>query len=95
MLMHVCLRFCSGLVYIRNTCTCISLLIVVDNEESSKIVSVGIDQLLKGGKLEKLKDGPVYWVDTADSQPCMGIYCFSCYVDTEVSWKIVPFRTAS
>lgn len=41
-------------------------------EESAKIVGIGIDQLLKDGKLEKLKDGPVYWVDSADSQPCMG-----------------------
>ena len=35
-------------------------------------MGVGIDQLLKDGKLERLKDGPVFWVDAADSHPCMG-----------------------
>ena len=42
------------------------------SEESSKIPGVGIDMLLKNGKLDNLKDGPVYWVDSADSHPCMG-----------------------
>jgi len=37
-----------------------------------KIPGVGIDMLLKNGKLDNLKDGPVYWVDSADSHPCMG-----------------------
>ena len=35
-------------------------------------MGVGIDQLLKDGKLERLKDGPVFWVDSADSHPCLG-----------------------
>ena len=42
------------------------------SEESAKIPGVGVDQLLKNGKLERLKDGPVFWVDSADSHPCMG-----------------------
>ena len=33
---------------------------------------MGVDMLLKNGKLESLRDGPVYWVDSADSQPCLG-----------------------
>ncbi|XP_065897167.1 uncharacterized protein [Dysidea avara] len=41
-------------------------------EESTKIPGVGIDMLLKHGKLDHLKDGPVYWVDTADIHPCIG-----------------------
>lgn len=28
--------------------------------------------LLKDGKLDNLKNGPLYWVDTSDSQPCLG-----------------------
>jgi len=28
--------------------------------------------LVKDGKLEHLKNGPIYWVDSADVNPCMG-----------------------
>ena len=28
--------------------------------------------LLKDGKLDHLKDGPVYWVDSSDVHPCIG-----------------------
>lgn len=28
--------------------------------------------LYKDGKLDKLKNGPLYWIDTSDSQPCLG-----------------------
>ncbi|XP_065912244.1 uncharacterized protein [Dysidea avara] len=40
-------------------------------EESMIIPDVGIDKLMKDGKLDHLKDGPVYWVDSADVQPCL------------------------
>ncbi len=33
---------------------------------------MGVDKLLEVGKLDHLKEGPIYWVDSADSQPCMG-----------------------
>jgi hypothetical protein len=33
---------------------------------------VGVDGLMAAGKLDKLKNGPVYWVDSADSEPCIG-----------------------
>ena len=42
------------------------------SEENSTIPGVGVDQLLKDGKLEKFKNGPIYWVDSADTNPCMG-----------------------
>jgi len=48
------------------------VLIVSCSEESTKIPGVGIDMLLKDGKLDQLKDGPVYWVDSADIHPCLG-----------------------
>ena len=35
------------------------------------IPNVGIDKLMKDGKLDHLKDGPVYWVDS-DVHPCLG-----------------------
>ena len=28
--------------------------------------------LVKDGKLDHLKNGPIYWVDSADVNPCMG-----------------------
>ncbi len=31
-----------------------------------------MDELVKRGLLDHLKDGPLYWVDTADSRPCIG-----------------------
>lgn len=37
-----------------------------------QVLGVGIDEMVKRGKLGHLKDGPLYWVDTADSQPCIG-----------------------
>ena len=36
------------------------------------IQNVGVDMLLKNGKLSHLKDGPVYWIDSADTDPCIG-----------------------
>ena len=45
---------------------------LVCSEESSIIPGVGADQLLKDGKLECCKNGPIYWVDAADSNPCIG-----------------------
>ena len=45
---------------------------LVCSEESSIIPGVGADQLLKDGKLECCKKGPIFWVDAADSNPCIG-----------------------
>lgn len=41
-------------------------------EESSAVPGVGVDKLMESGRLEYLKNGPIFWVDAADSQPCMG-----------------------
>ena len=40
--------------------------------EEAEGPGVGIDGLLNAGKLEALKNGPVIWIDCADSQPCIG-----------------------
>ncbi|KAG4403814.1 hypothetical protein AAZX31_01G184900 [Glycine max] len=46
--------------------------VFIANEENSAITGVGVDALVKDGLLNKLKDGPLYWIDTADKQPGVG-----------------------
>lgn len=41
-------------------------------EENGTIPNVGVDMLLKNGKLDILKNGPIYWIDSADMDPCIG-----------------------
>ena len=38
------------------------------------MVGVGVDGLHSSGKLDELgiNKGPIFWVDSADSQPCVG-----------------------
>ena len=44
----------------------------IASEENSSIPNIGVDQLVREGRLEHIKNGPVLWIDAADSQPCMG-----------------------
>ncbi|KAK8948255.1 hypothetical protein KSP40_PGU011235 [Platanthera guangdongensis] len=46
--------------------------VFIANEENSSVLGVGIDALVKDGLLDKLKQGPLFWIDTADKQPCIG-----------------------
>ncbi|PQQ11965.1 acetylornithine deacetylase [Prunus yedoensis var. nudiflora] len=46
--------------------------VFIANEENSAISGVGVDALVKDGLLSKLKEGPLFWIDTADKQPCIG-----------------------
>ena len=46
--------------------------VFIANEENSRVLGVGIDELVKRGELEALKRGPLYWVDVAESRPCIG-----------------------
>ena len=48
------------------------VIVFIANEENSSFLGVGVDQLAKEGHMDSLKTGPVYWIDSADSQPCMG-----------------------
>ena len=48
------------------------VVIFIANEENSTFVGLGVDQLAKEGHMDELKQGPVFWVDSADSQPCIG-----------------------
>ena len=45
--------------------------VFIASEEGGGL-GVGVDELVKHGKLDHLKDGPIIWVDSADSQPCVG-----------------------
>ncbi|ERN09318.1 hypothetical protein AMTRI_Chr13g115570 [Amborella trichopoda] len=46
--------------------------VFIANEENSSVLGVGVDALVKDGLLDKLKTGPLFWIDTADKQPCIG-----------------------
>lgn len=46
--------------------------VFIANEENSSVLDIGVDGLVKQGLLNKLRDGPLYWIDTADKQPCIG-----------------------
>eukprot|EP00592_Proboscia_alata_P006087 CAMPEP_0194354438 /NCGR_PEP_ID=MMETSP0174-20130528/2601_1 /TAXON_ID=216777 /ORGANISM="Proboscia alata, Strain PI-D3" /LENGTH=457 /DNA_ID=CAMNT_0039123395 /DNA_START=71 /DNA_END=1444 /DNA_ORIENTATION=- len=35
-------------------------------------MGVGVDMVVKSGKIDGLKNGTCYWIDSADSQPCTG-----------------------
>lgn len=46
--------------------------VIIANEEMSNVSGIGIGQLVKDGKLAHLKDGPVYWIDSANFGPTIG-----------------------
>ncbi|KAJ6820847.1 putative acetylornithine deacetylase [Iris pallida] len=46
--------------------------VFIANEENSSVMGIGVDALVKEGLLNKLKNGPLFWIDTADKQPCIG-----------------------
>lgn len=48
------------------------VVIFIANEESSAVTGIGVDKLHTEGYMDGLRNGPVFWVDSADSQPCIG-----------------------
>lgn len=46
--------------------------VIIANEELSNTHGIGIHQLVKDGKLAHLKNGPLYWIDSADFGPTIG-----------------------
>ncbi|KAG2660750.1 hypothetical protein PVAP13_1KG441200 [Panicum virgatum] len=46
--------------------------VFIANEENSSVTGIGVDGLVKDGLLDMLKTGPLFWIDTADKQPCIG-----------------------
>lgn len=61
------------------------IVIFIANEENGVFVGVGIDQLAKEGYMDSLKKGPLFWIDAADSQPCIG-YCRCAAMASESDW---------
>jgi acetylornithine deacetylase len=49
-----------------------SIVAVFIAAEEGGETGVGVDMVVKNGKMESCKQGPVYWVDSADSNPCCG-----------------------
>lgn len=46
--------------------------VLIANEENSAEVRIGIDELVTQGKIERCKNGPAYWLDSADIHPTIG-----------------------
>uniref|UniRef100_A0A5B6YI52 Acetylornithine deacetylase n=2 Tax=Davidia involucrata TaxID=16924 RepID=A0A5B6YI52_DAVIN len=46
--------------------------VFIASEENSSISGIGVDAVAKDGLLNELKHGPLFWIDTADKQPCIG-----------------------
>jgi len=46
--------------------------VIIANEEMSRVAGIGIGKLVKEGKLAHLKNGPVYWIDSANFGPTIG-----------------------
>jgi len=57
------------------------VVVFIANEENSDIPDIGVDGLIKNGKLNHLKKGYMYWIDASDTNPCIGTA--AC-----VSWKL-------
>src|SRR5215510_6167968 len=46
--------------------------VIIANEEMSNTHGVGINRLVKDGKLAHLQNGPLYWIDSANFGPTIG-----------------------
>lgn len=46
--------------------------VIIANEEASNTRGVGINRLVKDGKLVHLQNGPLYWIDSANFGPTIG-----------------------
>jgi len=50
----------------------VCVLIASEEAESVPTAGCGVESMLEHGHLAASKQGPVFWIDSADSQPCMG-----------------------
>jgi acetylornithine deacetylase/succinyl-diaminopimelate desuccinylase-like protein len=44
----------------------------ISNEESAPVAGLGLDYVAECGRLELLREGPLYWLDSADFGPTVG-----------------------
>jgi len=56
--------------------------VFIANEENTEIENIGVDGLVKNGKIDHLKKGPMFWVDSSDRHPCIG-------TGTMMPWELV------
>jgi len=52
--------------------TLYGVLIASEESASHPVKNAGVEYLVEKGMLEPLKKGPIVWVDSADSEPCIG-----------------------
>jgi len=57
------------------------VVVFIANEENSDIPDIGVDGLIKNGKMAHLKKGYMYWIDASDTHPCIGTASMA-------SWKL-------
>lgn len=72
---------------------CTVAAIIIANEELSPVSGIGIGKLVKEGKLDHLKNGPLYWLDSADFGPTIGtggMATWKLTVDGKVSHSGFP-----
>jgi acetylornithine deacetylase/succinyl-diaminopimelate desuccinylase-like protein len=46
--------------------------VMIANEEEAPLPEIGLDYVVERGHMDDLKDGPVYWLDSADFGPTIG-----------------------
>ncbi len=46
--------------------------VLIANEEDSPLPEIGLDYVVGAGKMDSLRDGPIYWLDSADFGPTIG-----------------------
>ncbi len=46
--------------------------VYIVDEESGGRLPIGVDELMKHGELDCMKNGPLIWLDCADKQPNIG-----------------------
>src|SRR5690606_31116262 len=46
--------------------------VFIANEEEAPLPHIGLDYVVAQGKLDDLKSGPIYWLDSADFGPTVG-----------------------
>ena len=46
--------------------------VLIANEEEAPVSEIGLDYVVEQGRLEALKQGPIFWLDSADFGPTVG-----------------------
>jgi len=74
------------------------IVVFIANEENNSHPGVGVDGLMSAGKLDIVRNGPLFWVDCADSQPCLGtcgMICWSLKVHGRLFHSGLPHKSVN